>query len=180
MSAGAVRTLGVALILLTHAAFANAQPGPEHKKLDAMAGKWRIDTDVKASSAAAASKASGTEDCQWFANLHLVCRSEATGAGGLYSSMRTISYIPSLKQVRVILHRQPRICAAAVRAGQRRCLDPCKRAGRGEAPHGDQGLKRRLHVQVRVCGSRRQVGHDDGNEGDPDEVTRRDPAGRAC
>jgi hypothetical protein len=75
-----------------------AQPGPEHKKLDALVGKWRGDVDVKATATTPAAKASGTEDCEWFANLHVVCKSEATGAAGLYRSMRTLSYVPAAKQ----------------------------------------------------------------------------------
>jgi hypothetical protein len=77
---------------------ASAQPGPEHKKLDYLAGKWKVDLEIKASASAPASKASGTEDCEWFANLHIVCRGEATGAAGLYKNMRTISYVPAMKQ----------------------------------------------------------------------------------
>jgi hypothetical protein len=78
-------------------AAAVAQPGPEHKKLDALVGKWRIDIDIKATATTAAGKASGSEDCEWFANLHVVCRAEATGAAGVYRSMRTLSYVPGTK-----------------------------------------------------------------------------------
>ena len=77
---------------------ANAQPGPEHKKLDYLVGKWKVELEIKASGTTPASKASGTEECEWFANLHIVCRGEATGAAGLYKNMRTISYVPALKQ----------------------------------------------------------------------------------
>jgi hypothetical protein len=77
---------------------ANAQPGPEHKKLDYLVGKWRVELEIKATGTTPASKASGTEECEWFANLHIVCRGEATGAAGLYKSQRTISYVPALKQ----------------------------------------------------------------------------------
>jgi hypothetical protein len=83
------------LILLFLATALAAQPGPEHKKLDALAGKWRTEIEFKG---ATPSKASGTEDCEWFANLHLVCRSELTGAAGLYRSMRTLSWVPAMKQ----------------------------------------------------------------------------------
>jgi hypothetical protein len=33
--------------------------------------------------------------------MHVVCRSELTGAAGLYRSMRVISYVPALKQYAV-------------------------------------------------------------------------------
>ena len=77
---------------------ARAQPAPEQKKLDYFVGKWRSDIDVKASANSPASKASGMEDCEWFANAHVVCRGESTGPAGLYKSMRVISYVPTLKQ----------------------------------------------------------------------------------
>jgi len=77
---------------------ASAQVGPEQKKLDAFVGKWRTDVEFKGASP---SKASGTEDCEWFANMHVVCHSDLTGPAGLYRSMRVISYVPALKQYAV-------------------------------------------------------------------------------
>jgi hypothetical protein len=87
-----------AFCLIVFAVPAAAQPGPEHKKLDALVGRWNVDIDVKATATTPASKASGSETCEWFANLHVVCRAEATGAAGLYKSMRIISWVPALKQ----------------------------------------------------------------------------------
>jgi hypothetical protein len=75
-----------------------AQTTPEQKRLDVLAGAWRIDVDLKATPLTAATKASGTEMCEWFANRHLVCRGEAKGPAGTYSQMRTISYVPARKQ----------------------------------------------------------------------------------
>src|SRR5712692_9852649 len=100
MSTRIALALMVSLLVVTEGALvgAAAQPGPEQKKLDVLVGKWRTDIDFKASAAAAASKASGTEDCEWFANFHVVCHAELTGPAGLYKSMRVISYIPALKQ----------------------------------------------------------------------------------
>lgn len=76
---------------------AHAQPGPEQKKLEYFVGKWKTDVDIKASAASPGGKAAGTEDCEWFANLHIVCRGESTSAAGLYRTMRVISYVPALK-----------------------------------------------------------------------------------
>jgi hypothetical protein len=76
---------------------AHAQPSPEQKKLEYFVGKWKTDVDIKASAASPGGKASGTEDCEWFANLHVVCRAETTGATGSYRTMRIISYVPTLK-----------------------------------------------------------------------------------
>lgn len=77
---------------------AAAQPRPEHKRLEPAVGKWRVEVDIKPSPLGPASKLAGTEDCQWFVNLHVICRTEATGPGGLYTSIRTLSYLPFLKQ----------------------------------------------------------------------------------
>jgi hypothetical protein len=90
-------TAAACLVTLTPM-IAGAQPGPEHKKLEALVGRWRVDVDVKASPTTPASKASGTEDCVWVANMHVVCTSDATGPAGLYRSMRTLSYVPAAKQ----------------------------------------------------------------------------------
>jgi hypothetical protein len=86
----------VVLVVLSPAVL--AQPTPEQKKLDAMVGRWQTEIDFKGASP---SKASGTEDCEWFANLHVVCRSDLTGPAGLYRSMRIISYVPAMKQYAV-------------------------------------------------------------------------------
>jgi hypothetical protein len=83
--------------VLVCAETAHAQPSPEQKKLESFVGKWKTDVDIKATAAAPASKASGTEDCEWFANLHIVCKAESTGAAGSYRTMRIMSYVPALK-----------------------------------------------------------------------------------
>lgn len=63
-------SLLVALVLASSATL--AQPAPEQKKLDAMVGKWQTEVEFKGAST---SKASGTEDCEWFANLHATSKS---------------------------------------------------------------------------------------------------------
>jgi hypothetical protein len=89
-----VTVLTMALVCVERA---DAQPGPEQKKLEYFVGKWKTDVDIKASAASPGGKAAGSEDCEWFANLHVVCRAETTGAAGVYRTMRTISYVPALK-----------------------------------------------------------------------------------
>ena len=74
------------------------QPSPDQKKLEVLVGQWKIDVDQKPTPLAPATKASGTQECQWFANRHVVCRSEAKGSGGTYSQMQTLSYLPARKQ----------------------------------------------------------------------------------
>jgi hypothetical protein len=84
--------------LLGIPSIAAAQTTPDQKKLDVMVGKWSIEVDTKATPLSPANKASGTEECQWFANRHVVCRSEAKGPAGSYNQMRTLSYVPARKQ----------------------------------------------------------------------------------
>jgi aconitase B len=74
------------------------QTSPDQKRLDVMVGKWNTEVDTKATPLSPASKATGTEECQWFANRHVVCRSEAKAPTGSYSQMRTLSYLPARKQ----------------------------------------------------------------------------------
>jgi hypothetical protein len=83
--------------LLAVPSLAAAQTTPDQKKLDVMVGKWSIEVDTKATPLSPANTASGTEECQWFANRHVVCRSEAKGSAGTYSQMRTLSYVPARK-----------------------------------------------------------------------------------
>jgi hypothetical protein len=90
-------SFGVVVLGLMSATHVQAQPGPEQKKLEYFVGKWKTDVDLKATAAMPASKASGTEDCEWFANLHIVCKSETNGAAGNYRTMRIISYVAALK-----------------------------------------------------------------------------------
>ena len=78
-----------------------AQGTPDQKKLDVMVGRWRVDVDLKATPLTQAARASGTEECEWFADRHVVCRSDAKGPAGSYSQMRTFSYIPARKEYAV-------------------------------------------------------------------------------
>ncbi len=87
----------IAAVLLTLSSPSTAQT-TEQKALQPMVGRWQVEIDLKATPISQATKASGTEDCEWFANRHVVCRSEAKGATGSYSQMRTLSYIAAQKQ----------------------------------------------------------------------------------
>src|ERR671912_636796 len=73
----------------------------DQKRLDPMVGRWRVDVDLKATPLTQAAKATGTEECQWFADRHVVCRSDAKGPAGSYSQMRTFSYTPARKDFAV-------------------------------------------------------------------------------
>ncbi len=93
-----IAALLIAGLLAIPSIAAAQQPSPDQKKLDVMVGKWSIEVDTKATPLSPANKASGAEECQWFANRHVVCRSEAKGPAGTYSQMRTLSYLPARKQ----------------------------------------------------------------------------------
>ncbi len=88
-------------VLLACPCIASAQQSPELKRLEAMVGRWRVDVDLKATPLTQATTATGTETCEWFAGRHVVCRSEAKGAAGSYTQMRTISYVPARKAYQV-------------------------------------------------------------------------------
>ena len=75
-----------------------AQSATDYKRLEPMVGRWRIEVELKATPISQATKASGTEECEWFANRHVVCRSDARGTTGTYAQMRTLSYIPAQRQ----------------------------------------------------------------------------------
>lgn len=95
MNARMTCLLLLALVALPSAATAQT---PEQKLLQPMVGKWQVEIDLKATPISQATKATGTENCEWFGNRHVVCRSEAKATTGTYSQMRTLSYIPAQKQ----------------------------------------------------------------------------------
>src|SRR5215211_6085407 len=91
----------VLVVVLVLPCTAIAQGTPELKRLDPMVGRWRVDVDIKATPLTQAAKASGTEECEWCAARHVVCRSDARGAAAAYSQMRTFSYVPARKEYAV-------------------------------------------------------------------------------
>src|SRR5690349_16249880 len=91
------RIVLITATLLAMASSSMAQTA-EQKALQPMVGRWQVEIDLKATPISQATKATGTENCEWFASRHVVCRSEAKGATGAYSQMRTLSYIPAQKQ----------------------------------------------------------------------------------
>ena len=158
---------------------ANAQPGPEHKKLDYLVGKWKVELEIKATGTTPASKASGTEECEWFANLHIVCRGEATGAAGLYKEMRTISYVPALKQYASYSVDSLGYARADDGRDRRRHMDLQQRHRRLQDALGDGDEEGRLHRHRGICRRRWEVGADVDDQGDAREVAKRCETG-AC
>ena len=70
---------------------------PEHERLAVMVGRWQTEVDVKATPTGPALSVKGTEECAWFANLHVVCRNESKMESGPYSSIRLLSYQTSIE-----------------------------------------------------------------------------------
>ena len=95
------RILAMIVPMLLAVASASTAQTTEQKALQPMVGRWQVEIDLKATPISQATKATGTENCEWFANRHVVCRSEAKGATGTYNQMRTLSYIPAQKQYAV-------------------------------------------------------------------------------
>jgi hypothetical protein len=111
-----ITNLVFAGLLVIPSIAAAQQPSADQKRLDVMVGKWSIEIDTKATPLSPANKASGTEECQWFANRHVVCRSDAKGSAGAYSQMRTLSYIAARKQY--MAHTVDSLGIAVVAYGQ--------------------------------------------------------------
>src|SRR5688500_12553114 len=66
----------VAVFAAAASSSAGTQPGPVHKKMEPMVGRSPVAPDIKAAGKVPASQASGTETCEWCANLHVTCRVE--------------------------------------------------------------------------------------------------------
>jgi hypothetical protein len=75
--------------------------GPEQERLSAMVGRWQTEVEIKATATAPASKVIGTEECAWFANLHVVCRNDAKADSTAYTAIRLMSYHTVLKRYAV-------------------------------------------------------------------------------
>lgn len=76
------------LCLAAGAALATQQteapkPGPEVKKLDGFAGKWKGESDFKPGPWGPGGKMTNEDDCTWFeGGFQLVCRGNGSGAMG--------------------------------------------------------------------------------------------------
>jgi hypothetical protein len=59
------------------------KPGPEVKKLDAFAGKWKGESEFKPGPWGPGGKMTSDDDCTWFeGGFQLICRGDATGVMG--------------------------------------------------------------------------------------------------
>ena len=74
---------------------------PEHERLSGMVGSWQTELEVAATPSLPAAKVTGTEECAWFADLHVICRNDAKTQTGPYSAIRIVSYQSASKQYSV-------------------------------------------------------------------------------
>ncbi len=91
MRARMVASIAVGMCLGAGMAVAQApgpsKPGPEVKKLDAFAGKWRGESEMKPGPWGPGGKMTSESDCTWFeGGFQLVCRETSRGAMGSMKS----------------------------------------------------------------------------------------------
>ena len=76
-----ISAVWLSLALAAVAQMEMPKPGPELKKLDALAGSWNLDADMKPSPMGPAGKVTETEKCEWMeGNFYLVCHLEFKSA----------------------------------------------------------------------------------------------------
>lgn len=94
---GLIAAIGVALATIGEAQTRR----PEHERLSAMVGSWQTELELAATPSTPATKVNGTEECAWFADLHVICRNDAKTQTGPYSAIRIVSYQGAIKQYSV-------------------------------------------------------------------------------
>jgi hypothetical protein len=74
------------------------KPGPEHKKLDILAGSWNLDGDMKPGPMGPGGKITETEKCDWLeGGFFLVCHTDFKGSMGDGSGLSVMGYSPDDK-----------------------------------------------------------------------------------
>ncbi len=69
------------------------KPGPEHKKLDAFAGTWTLDGDMKAGAMGPGGKVTENEKCEWMeGGFYLVCHTDFKTTMGKGSGVSVMGY----------------------------------------------------------------------------------------
>jgi Protein of unknown function (DUF1579) len=88
--------LSATWLLLAAASLAQTEtpkPGPEHKKLDAFAGSWTLDGDMKAGPMGPGGKMTETEKCDWMeGGFFLVCHSDFKSSMGDGTGLSVMGY----------------------------------------------------------------------------------------
>jgi hypothetical protein len=74
------------------------KPAPETKKLDAFAGKWQGEGEMKPGPWGPGGKMTNVDDCSWFdGGFQLVCHSSGSGAMGSVKGEGVMSWSPEDK-----------------------------------------------------------------------------------
>jgi hypothetical protein len=69
------------------------KPGPEHKKLDVLAGSWTLDGDMKPSPMGPGGKMTEIEKCDWMdGGFFLVCRTDFKSSMGDGAGLSILGY----------------------------------------------------------------------------------------
>lgn len=69
------------------------KPGPEHKKLDVLAGSWTLDGDMKPSPMGPGGKMTETEKCDWMdGGFFLVCHTDFKSSMGDGAGISILGY----------------------------------------------------------------------------------------
>jgi hypothetical protein len=69
------------------------KPGPEHKKLDVLAGSWTLDGDMKPSPMGPGGKMTETEKCDWMdGGFFLVCHTDFKSSMGDGTGISILGY----------------------------------------------------------------------------------------
>jgi hypothetical protein len=70
-----------------------AKPGPEHKKLDVLAGSWTVEGDIKPNPTGPGGKMTEDEKCEWMeGGFFLVCRTDFKSSMGNGYGMGVMGY----------------------------------------------------------------------------------------
>ncbi len=92
------RFIGVFIVWLPMTAAVVAQmgtpqPGPEHKKLDAFAGTWTLEGDLKPGPMGAGGKMTETEKCEWMeGGFFVVCHADFKSSMGNASGLSLMGF----------------------------------------------------------------------------------------
>jgi hypothetical protein len=92
--AGIILVAGLSLAVVGLAQESAPKPGPEHKKLDALAGAWVVEGDVKPNPMGPGGKMSEDEKCEWMeGGFFLVCHVDFKSANsGNGAGLSVIGY----------------------------------------------------------------------------------------
>lgn len=107
MKSRMIATAAVGMCLSAGIAMAQApappKPGPEVKKLDAFAGKWTGESEMKESSFGPGGKVTSADECTWFeGGFQLVCQGTGKGPMGTVKNTGVMGWNPEEKAYKYV------------------------------------------------------------------------------